>query len=76
MMFVKSLLTAQQLAAPKEVDVYTEDDLYDFGVWKMTIEWKDGFTNQIIQDTVTYDINILYTEQMKLVHNVSGCLYK
>lgn len=74
MMFVKSLLTAQRLAAPKDVDVYTEDDLHDLGVWKMTIEWKDGFTNQIIQDTVTYDINILYTEQMKLVHNVSGCL--
>ncbi|MCJ8740938.1 hypothetical protein PDJAM_G00064980 [Pangasius djambal] len=60
---------AQPLSAPEEVKVYTDDDVKDFGVWKMNIEWQDGFTNSITPDKVTYDIKIFYTEQMKLVHN-------
>lgn len=71
----KILLTAQPLNAPKELEVYPEGGLNDFGVWKMNIEWKGDFTNSITADKVTYDINIFYTEQMKLVHNVSRCLY-
>lgn len=71
----KILLTAQPLNAPKELEVYPEGGYNDFGVWKMNIEWKGDFTNSITADKVTYDIKIFYTEQMKLVHNVSRCLY-
>lgn len=71
----KILLTAQPLNAPKELEVYAEGGFNDFGVWKMNIEWKGDFTNSITADKVTYDIKIFYTEQMKLVHNVSRCLY-
>ncbi|XP_046723787.1 LIF receptor subunit alpha b isoform X2 [Silurus meridionalis] len=35
----------------------------------MNIEWEDGFTNSIQPDTVTYDVNIFYSETGELVHN-------
>ncbi|XP_026797254.3 LIF receptor subunit alpha b [Pangasianodon hypophthalmus] len=68
-LIVRGRLNAQPLSAPEEVKVYTEDGVKDFGAWEMNIEWKDGFTNSITPDKVTYDIKIFYTEQMKLVHN-------
>lgn len=71
----KILLTAQPLTAPEELEVYPDGDLNGSAFWKMNIEWKGGFTNSITPDKVTYDIRIFYTEQMELVHNVSGCLY-
>ncbi|KAI5096451.1 leukemia inhibitory factor receptor alpha b isoform X1 [Silurus meridionalis] len=37
----------------------------------MNIEWEDGFTNSIQPDTVTYDVNIFYSETGELVHNES-----
>ncbi|KAK3523885.1 hypothetical protein QTP70_015714, partial [Hemibagrus guttatus] len=46
-----------------------EDFPNKFGVWKMNIEWRDGFPNSIKPDKVTYDIEIFYTEEKELVHN-------
>lgn len=67
-------LTAQALPVPEGVNV-SKGYLDNLGVWKMNIEWKDGFANSLTPETVTYDVKILYTEQMKVVHNVSGCFY-
>ncbi|XP_058271547.1 LIF receptor subunit alpha b isoform X2 [Hemibagrus wyckioides] len=57
------------LTTPKELNVSAEGGMENFGVSKMNIEWKDGFPNSIKPDKVTYDIEIFYTEQQKLVHN-------
>lgn len=73
---VKILFTALPLTTPELLKVYADEDLTDLGVWKMNIEWEDGFSNSITPDKVTYDIKIFHTEQMKLVHNVSGCFYQ
>lgn len=67
------LLTAQLLTPPKDLSVSAEGGMENFGVSKMNIEWKDGLPNSIKPDKVTYDIEISYTEQQKLVHNVSRC---
>lgn len=72
--FVKFLLTAQPLTAPEELEVNPEGGWNFSGVWKMNITWKNGVSNGITRDKVTYDVRIFYTEQMKLVHSVSECL--
>ncbi|KAI5625115.1 leukemia inhibitory factor receptor alpha b isoform X1 [Silurus asotus] len=66
---------AHTLAAPKNLQVYAEGGLDNFGVWKMNIEWEDGFTNSIQPDTVTYDVYIFYTETGELVHNAMSTGY-
>ncbi|TTK94551.1 Leukemia inhibitory factor receptor [Bagarius yarrelli] len=59
-------LIAQKLTTPEELRVYSDEDS---GVWRLNVEWKDGFPNSITPEKVTYDIQIFYTEQQKLVHH-------
>ncbi|XP_047661692.1 LIF receptor subunit alpha b isoform X2 [Tachysurus fulvidraco] len=70
LLIIQGKQDAQLLTVPEMVNVYTDDVSQDLGVWKMYVEWKDGFLNSIKPDRVTYDINIFYTEQTnKPVHN-------
>uniref|UniRef100_A0A3B4CJG0 LIF receptor subunit alpha b n=1 Tax=Pygocentrus nattereri TaxID=42514 RepID=A0A3B4CJG0_PYGNA len=63
------LLTALPLPVPEIVRVYSDgSDIYDFGVWKMNVEWRDNFPNGNKPEPVTYDAEIFHTEQMQLVH--------
>lgn len=70
-LIIRGKQDAQKLSSPEELKVYPDEDSNDLGVWKMNIEWKDGFPNSITPGKVTYDIQISYTEQKKLVHNES-----
>ncbi|KAL6469926.1 hypothetical protein MHYP_G00210450 [Metynnis hypsauchen] len=61
---------ALPLPVPEIVRVYSDaNDTRDFGVWKMNVEWRDNFPNDIKPEPVTYDVEIFHTEQMRLVHN-------
>lgn len=63
------IVQAQPLTAPEELEVNPEGGWNFSGVWKMNITWKNGVSNGITRDKVTYDVRIFYTEQMKLVHS-------
>ncbi|KAF4077565.1 hypothetical protein AMELA_G00209640 [Ameiurus melas] len=63
------IVQAQLLTAPEELEVKPEGDWNESNVWKMNISWKNGVSNGITQDKLTYDVRIFYTEQMKLVHS-------
>ncbi|XP_036443969.1 leukemia inhibitory factor receptor-like isoform X1 [Colossoma macropomum] len=61
---------ALPLPVPEIVRVYSDaSDTRGFGVWKMNLEWRDNFTNGNKPEPVTYDVEIFYHEQMRLVHN-------
>uniref|UniRef100_A0A3B4CHF9 LIF receptor subunit alpha b n=1 Tax=Pygocentrus nattereri TaxID=42514 RepID=A0A3B4CHF9_PYGNA len=63
------LLTALPLPVPEIVRVYSDgNDIHDFGVWKMNVEWRDNFPVGNKPEPVTYDVEIFHTEQMRLVH--------
>uniref|UniRef100_A0AAR2JB59 LIF receptor subunit alpha b n=1 Tax=Pygocentrus nattereri TaxID=42514 RepID=A0AAR2JB59_PYGNA len=60
---------ALPLPVPEIVRVYSDgNDIHDFGVWKMNVEWRDNFPVGNKPEPVTYDVEIFHTEQMRLVH--------
>lgn len=67
------LLTAHLYPTPEILKVYADgNDKQDFGAWKMNIEWRINFISSNSQEKISFDMEIFHTEQMRLVHNVSG----
>ncbi|XP_051536710.1 leukemia inhibitory factor receptor-like isoform X2 [Myxocyprinus asiaticus] len=60
--------TGHQLSV-KEVTVYPEkSDISDTGEWVLNVKWKDEFAESNQPEKLTYDIEVLHTEQMRIVH--------
>lgn len=58
----------------EEVKVYSEESycaLSDCGAWVLNVTWRDKFAENNEFKKVSYDIEVLRTEQMRTVHNVS-----
>ncbi|XP_051532876.1 LIF receptor subunit alpha b [Myxocyprinus asiaticus] len=53
----------------KEVTVYPEkSDKFDKGEWVLNVTWRDEFAEKNQSEKLTYDIEVLHTEQMRTVH--------
>ncbi|XP_066502120.1 LIF receptor subunit alpha b [Hoplias malabaricus] len=61
--------TGNPLPVPEIVNVYNDIGDPFKTIWKMNVKWKNNFINSSLNEQVTYDIQIFYTEQMRLVHN-------
>ncbi len=45
------------------------------GAWVLHVTWKDTFAKNNESEKVSYDIEVLRTEQMRTVHNVSEIIF-
>uniref|UniRef100_A0A671M1L7 Coiled-coil domain-containing protein 61-like n=1 Tax=Sinocyclocheilus anshuiensis TaxID=1608454 RepID=A0A671M1L7_9TELE len=53
----------------KEVKVYAEEtDTSNNGAWVLNVAWRDEFAENYEFEKISYDIEVLHTEEMKTVH--------
>ncbi|KAG9265554.1 leukemia inhibitory factor receptor-like [Astyanax mexicanus] len=64
-----ALVIAQDMQYEHLLPVHEIVQVNESGDWKIQIKWKDHFTNTSRPEKITYDVEIFYTEQMRLVHN-------
>lgn len=74
LLFSVSGLTEQNghPAPVEEVKMYSEETycaIPDCGAWVLHVTWKDTFAKNNESEKVSYDIEVLRTEQMRTVHN-------
>lgn len=58
--------------------MYSEETncaISDCGAWVLSVTWRDKFAENNESEKVSYDIEVLRTEQMRTVHNVSEIFF-